>query len=172
MTPGALRRSPQAGRVWREHPQRLGDEGRARHALEGPEEVGKDVGVVDAHVEGDRSRLADMTPRTDDDGVVAPNVRLNHQVELAEEPLFDHGTGEPVRGISAIVLRGGQHRTGSCSRVDDRAARADGDPERLLADHVQPSVERRSSDEVMDGRVGDDVERLHGPADDQLLVVR
>ena len=47
-----------AGRAGREHPQRLGDERRARDALEIAEVVAEDVGVVDAHVERDRAGLA------------------------------------------------------------------------------------------------------------------
>ena len=125
-----------------------------------------------AHVEGDRSCLSDVAPRADDDRIVAPDVCLDHQVEFFEKPLFDHGSGESVRRISAIVLGGCQHNIGSFCRVDDRPARPHGDPERLLADDVQPFLERGSSDEMMDSRAGDDVERLHGSADDQLLVVR
>ena len=103
--------------------------------------------------------------------VVAADVRLDHQMKLPEESLFEHGAGEAVRGIAAVVLRGRQHCAGSCSGVDDRPARADGDPERLLADDVQPLVEGGNGDEVMDGRIGDDVERLDGAALDQLRVV-
>ena len=42
-----------------QHPQRLGDEGRAEDPFELAEVVGEDVGVVHPHVEGDRAGLAD-----------------------------------------------------------------------------------------------------------------
>ena len=84
---------------------------------------------------------------------------------------LDDGARQPVRCVPAVVLGGRQHRAGACGRVDDRAARANRDAERLLADHVQAFVERRDRDRVVDGRIGDDVERLDDAARDQLLVV-
>ena len=52
--------------------------------------VGEDVRVVHAHVERDRARLATVSPRADHHGVVAADVRLDHQVHLAEQALVEH----------------------------------------------------------------------------------
>ena len=60
------------------------------------------------HVQGDRAGLGPVAPRGDYDGVTAADAFLDHEVELTQQPGFDHGTGEPVRPVAAVVLGRGQ----------------------------------------------------------------
>ncbi len=91
--------------------ERLGDEGGAEHGLELPVVIGEDVGVVHAHVERDRAGLAEVAPGADDDGVVATDVCLDHEVHLAEQAVVEHGPGKAVRTVPPVVLRHRQDRT-------------------------------------------------------------
>ena len=73
-------------------PDRLGDEGGSVGGLQVAEEVVEDVQEVHAHVQGHRTRLADVAPRADEDLVAAADAGLDHRVHVAEEPRSpEHG---------------------------------------------------------------------------------
>ena len=63
-----------------------------------------------------------------------------------------------MTGFAPIVLRGRQHRAALFGRVDDAAAGAYGDAERLLHQGVFAGRQRGGCDLVVAGAVGDDID--------------
>ncbi|HEY8790544.1 MAG TPA: hypothetical protein VIM10_15625 [Actinopolymorphaceae bacterium] len=68
-----------------------------------------------AYVEPDRALVLEVAPGRDDDLVVAADGLLGHQIHVAEQVSVEHGPHQPVHRVAAVVLGGGEDRTGGAA---------------------------------------------------------
>jgi hypothetical protein len=82
---------------------------------------------------------------------------LQRQKRPADDPALQQRRHQAVDRIAPVILRRGQHRTGSGRGVDQQAGCADRQPQRLLTQHVLACLKQRHTQGVMCPNVGHQV---------------
>src|SRR5690606_10189761 len=96
------------------------------------EEVFNDVGIVDRHVQPDRTGALHVSPGADDDAIVTTNSHLTHEEDIAEDAGINDSLCQPIRSATSVVLCGGKHDAGTLSSLHHLSRCAHGECQRLL----------------------------------------